>query len=285
MLIKEYRLLLPLTIEEYHLAQLYMVSKSSREETGQAAGEGIEIVKNEPYETNEYGMPPGQYTEKIFHLKSRVPKFIALVIPNAAMELTERSWNAFPKCMTVYEHKWLGEKFHMSVETMHVDDRGNLENANGLSREDLAARQVDYLNIACDDPNVKMVPGEDPTKFLSKKTGRGKLAPKWAEAHDPCMCAYKVVKLHIRVAGQTKVEQWGQYYGMRAPFISYHRKLFCWIDEWFGLTIDDIRAMEAETVDITNKKRLESIAKAEEEAAAKAAGRGSFFARKTPAKV
>lgn len=46
-----------------------MVAKASAEETGKKAGEGIEIVKNEPYEENNEGMPPGQYTEKIFHLK------------------------------------------------------------------------------------------------------------------------------------------------------------------------------------------------------------------------
>ncbi len=43
-----------------------MVAKASQEETGKQAGEGIEIVKNEPYdeksECNKYNMPPGQYT-------------------------------------------------------------------------------------------------------------------------------------------------------------------------------------------------------------------------------
>jgi Phosphatidylinositol transfer protein len=46
--------------------QLYMVSKSSQEETGKEAGEGIEIVKNHPYAVddpvNKYNMGKGQYT-------------------------------------------------------------------------------------------------------------------------------------------------------------------------------------------------------------------------------
>lgn len=49
-----------------YLAQLYMVAKASREETGKQAGEGIEILKNEPFDAkspcNKYKMPPGQYT-------------------------------------------------------------------------------------------------------------------------------------------------------------------------------------------------------------------------------
>ena len=42
------------------------MAKASQEETGQKAGEGVEIVRNEPFdeksEINRYNMPPGQYT-------------------------------------------------------------------------------------------------------------------------------------------------------------------------------------------------------------------------------
>ncbi|OSX69581.1 hypothetical protein BU14_1377s0001 [Porphyra umbilicalis] len=260
MLTKEYRLLLPLTPDEYHLAQLYMVAKSSEEETGQEVGEGIEIVKNEPFE-GKNGQPGGQYTEKIFHLKSRVPRFIAALLPADSMRLVERSWNSFPHCKTHYSNAWLGDKLHLSVETMHSSDRGEQQNAVNLSKADLAARSVDVINIATDLPN-KIVPGEDPTTFVSQKTGRGKLRPGWEKTVDPIMCAYKVVQFRFKVFGvQTKVEQWGQYYGMRLPFLQYHRKLFCWIDEWHGLTIEDIRKMEAETQRITKEKLAASVAK------------------------
>lgn len=30
-------------------------------------------------------------------------------------------------------------------------------------------------------------------------------------------------------------------------FTNFHRQLFCWIDKWVELTMDDIRRMEAET--------------------------------------
>lgn len=43
-----------------------MVAKASQEESGQEVGEGIEIVRNEPFDDksklNKYKMPPGQYT-------------------------------------------------------------------------------------------------------------------------------------------------------------------------------------------------------------------------------
>ena len=48
------------------IAQLYMVAKASQEESGQTAGEGVEIVCNEPFDenspVNKHKMPPGQYT-------------------------------------------------------------------------------------------------------------------------------------------------------------------------------------------------------------------------------
>jgi Phosphatidylinositol transfer protein len=43
-----------------------MVAKSSQEETGKEAGEGVEIVKNIPYSVddpvNRHSMEKGQYT-------------------------------------------------------------------------------------------------------------------------------------------------------------------------------------------------------------------------------
>ncbi|EME29343.1 phosphatidylinositol transfer protein [Galdieria sulphuraria] len=253
MLIKEYRLLMPLRVEEYFIAQLYMVAKASTEETGRKAGEGIEIVKNEPYEENDQGMPPGQYTEKIFHLKSRLPKFVRMFLPEEAMKIYEYSWNAYPRCKTVYRNPWLGDIFSLVVDSLHVQDKGTMDNALGLTEAELSKRKVEFLNIASDE--VKAVKGEDPTKFHSEKTGRGPLAPDWYEHTEPVMCCYKVCKLQFKKWGlQTKVEQWGQYYGLRNTFMKYHRKLFCWIDEWYGLTVEDIRRMEDETQKLTREK-------------------------------
>lgn len=201
-------------------------------------------------------------SEKVMHLKSKLPKFVATLLPDSMTNITEYSWNAFPWIRTEYTNQYFGEKFQLSVETMHADDRGTQENAVNLNEEDLAKRKVDYLNIACDDGSVAMEEGEDPTKFFSKKTGRGNLKRTFIEDHDPIMTCYKVVKLRFKVFGlQTRVEQWGHQYGLRNPFLKYHRKLFCWIDEWYGLSLDDIRAMETETARITKHKIEQSLKK------------------------
>lgn len=67
MLVKEYRICMPLTVDEFQIGQLFTTAEASKNETG--GGDGIEILKNEPFE-NENGK--GQYTYKIYHLTQYV---------------------------------------------------------------------------------------------------------------------------------------------------------------------------------------------------------------------
>ncbi|CAM4678709.1 unnamed protein product [Caretta caretta] len=46
-LIKD-RVILPVSVEEYQVGQLYSVAEASKNETG--GGEGVEVLMNEPYE-------------------------------------------------------------------------------------------------------------------------------------------------------------------------------------------------------------------------------------------
>lgn len=99
------------------------------------------------------------------------------------------------------------------------------------------------------------------------------------------MCAYKLVTVKFRWWGlQTKVEGFIQKVRPDRPsrrivekfpafffikeiqffsfflqqekriFTNFHRQLFCWIDKWVGLTMEDIRRMEEET-----QKELEEV--------------------------
>jgi len=64
---------------------------------------------------------------------------------------------------------------------------------------------------------------------------------------QPCMVAYKLVTVKVdyaMVGG--KVEKWIQGFE-KDIFTVFHRQLFCWTDEWYGLSIEDIRRMEEET--------------------------------------
>lgn len=48
-------------------------------------------------------------------------------------------------------------------------------------------------------------------------------------------------------------------------FTNFHRQLFCWIDKWIELNMEDIRRMEEET-----RKELDEVCKTTEEQKLKA---------------
>lgn len=173
MLIKEYRVVNNCSVEEYQVAQLYMVIEASKAETG--GGEGVEIHKNEPYD-NELGK--GQYTKKTYYLNSKVPGWVRALAPAGSLELHEEAWNGYPYCKTVMTNGWMKDKFQIVVETQHVgNDRGEQDNVLNLSADDLKKREVVKIDVV-NDP----VDGQDeydPSKYKSEKTGRGPLAKDW----------------------------------------------------------------------------------------------------------
>ncbi|KAG5873548.1 hypothetical protein JTB14_024533 [Gonioctena quinquepunctata] len=143
MLIKEYRIPLPLTVEEYRIAQLYMIAKKSREESS-GAGSGVEILTNEPYSDGPGGQ--GQYTRKIYHVGSHLPGWIKGILPKTALMVEEEAWNAYPYTKTRYTCPFV-EKFYLEIETYYYADNGHQENVFQLSGSDLRNRIVDLIDV------------------------------------------------------------------------------------------------------------------------------------------
>ncbi|XP_027211669.1 phosphatidylinositol transfer protein beta isoform isoform X4 [Penaeus vannamei] len=259
MLIKEFRVILPVTVEEYQVAQLYSVAEASKNETG--GGEGIEVLKNEPFDNypllgGKYCK--GQYTYKIYHLKSKVPAFIRLLAPEGSLEVHEEAWNAYPYCRTVISNPgYMKKNFVISIETLHVADMGTTENAHELTGDKLKMREVVTIDISNDPVKpADYKPSEDPTKFKSEKTGRGPLVgPQWWKKCDPVMTCYKLVTCEFKWFGlQTRIEKFIQDVERRL-FTNFHRQVFCWMDRWHGLTMEDIRRLEDKTKEELDQQR------------------------------
>ncbi|KAI7894333.1 uncharacterized protein EV154DRAFT_600203 [Mucor mucedo] len=255
MIINEYRIPMNCTQSEYQVAQLYATAFASKEQTG--GGEGVEIVKNEPYEK---GNEKGQYTYKIFRLASRVPAVVRAVAPAGALDLYEEAWNAYPYCKTVLKNGYMKDSFSIVYETLHVDEsRGEIENALNISKEDLKKRNVIIIDIAHDKiPSGDYKPDEDPKLFKSEKTNRGPLTdPNWQKTVEPVMTCYKLVYIEFKWFGiQGKVEAFLAK-TVHTLFTKFHRQLFCWTDKWYGMTIQDIRDLEAKTKQDLDAKRNE----------------------------
>ncbi|XP_053698054.1 protein retinal degeneration B [Sabethes cyaneus] len=266
MLIKEYRIPLPLTVEEYRIAQLYMIAKKSREES-KGAGSGVEIIVNEPYQDGPGGN--GQYTRKIYHVGSHLPGWIKGLLPKSALTVEEEAWNAYPYTKTRYTCPFV-EKFSLEIETYYFADNGHQENVFQLNGGDLRNRIVDIIDIVKDQlTGADYIQEEDPTLYVSAKTARGPLGESWladyweevrgktqpTSQNMSLMCAYKLCRVEFRYWGmQTKLEKFIHDVALRKTMVRAHRQAWAWQDEWYGLTMDDIREIERQTQLALQKK-------------------------------
>ncbi|OMJ19147.1 Phosphatidylinositol transfer protein 2 [Smittium culicis] len=151
------------------------------------------------------------------------------------------------------------DKFKIITESMHLADRGDTENAVNLPSNELKIRKVEKINIADDSEydSSKYLKEEDPKLFKSQKTGRGPLTdPNWRDICEPFMTCYKAVTVEFIWFGiQGKVEALIHKL-MKQVMIQFHRRLFVETDDWFGMTMQDLRKMEAEAAIELEKKRL-----------------------------
>ncbi|XP_034547430.1 membrane-associated phosphatidylinositol transfer protein 2-like isoform X2 [Notolabrus celidotus] len=251
MLIKEYRIPMPMSVEEYRIAQLYMIQKKSREESC-GEGSGVEILENKPYTDGPGGT--GQYTHKVYHIGMHIPSWFRSILPKAALRVEEESWNAYPYTRTRYTCPFV-EKFSIDIETYYKPDTGNQADVFNLSAADKRQRTIDPIDIVTDPiPPHEYKVEEDTRVYKSMKTQRGPLQDDWIEDYNnnpgktPIMCAYKLCKVEFRYWGmQSKIERFIHDVGLRKVMVRAHRQAWCWQDEWYGLTMEDIRQLELET--------------------------------------
>ena len=246
-IIKEYRIPLPISVEEYQIGQLYAVAEASKHETG--GGDGVEVVENRPDEHPTIGKC--QYTYKIIHLSQKVPGYVRLLAPKNSLEIHEVAWNAYPFCRTMYFNEYMKDSFHIAIDTWHKPGNKDIDNVHGLEEKELTDREIVNIDIQKDVDARDYKPEEDPAKYHSEKTGRGPLGPNWQEdikGQDvPIMTCYKLYRIKFKWWGlQTKVESLICNSVLRL-LTNFHRQLFCWIDKWFGMTIQDIRELEEKT--------------------------------------
>ncbi|XP_056436784.1 cytoplasmic phosphatidylinositol transfer protein 1 [Gadus chalcogrammus] len=248
MLMKEYRICMPLTVEEYQIGQLYMISKHSHEQSER--GEGVEVVQNQPYLDPEHGQ--GQFTEKRVYLNNKLPSWARAVVPKI-FYVTEKAWNYYPYTITEYTCSFL-PKFSIHIETKYEDNKGsNCKIFGGEPREE--ETEVCFVDIAYDEiPERHYKESEDLRYFKSEKTNRGVLKEGWIESQEPIMCSYKLVTVKFEVWGlQTRVEQF-VHKVIRDVLLLGHKQAFAWVDEWIDMTTEEVREYERATQEATNLK-------------------------------
>lgn len=243
-----------------------MCAQRTRETAGN--GEGIEILKNEPYQEGE---EKGQYTHKVMHFKSKVPGFIRWAIPDKYLHLHEKSHNSYPHFHTLYEMPGMGKDFYLLVESQHIPydkQAGCPDNLLNLNDEELALRKVEYLDILDSTPKPEKKEWDmhgfqcaeaHVDQPLETGGGNGKKKPaqykadetkppSWVEGYNgELMICVKVVKFLFHWRGlQTAVEKLALNTVFHDVFLDSHRALMVWAKDWFPMDMEGIRKLEHE---------------------------------------
>ncbi|XP_022088547.1 phosphatidylinositol transfer protein alpha isoform-like isoform X1 [Acanthaster planci] len=249
---KEYRIPLPFSREEYRIAHLWSTAEWSLLNTG--GGDGVEIIVNE--ERAFDNGKTGQYTDKIFHVTSKVPRTIRALSPRGSLEVQEISKNAFTEVETVLSSPlYMKNNFHLTTYT-------RLKEADNCQQDDVfndiyyeasyMHGEVINIDITRDIDPRDYKEDEDPTKCFTSE--RLNLTPDWQTQATP-MCVYKLVVTEFKWWGLSEKVEKMLVKAARRYFMQLHRQMYCWADQWFDFTIEDIREMEEEMEVRLDKKR------------------------------
>ena len=264
MKIYEYRIVIPTTVEKYRIGNLYMMAAKSRQESGQVQGEGVELVQSEPFENEKES---GQFTYKIMHFKSRIPRFVRWALPDKYCHCHERSWNAYPHFHTEYNVPGMKDDMIMIVDTQHIPydpSQPFPDNATGLTEDELKIRKVLWLDLCDSKPKMKKkeVKGfvcpeaEIATPLEGHPKGKCDESepPHWTTKYNGQMtCAVKVVKFKFKWRGlQNVVEKYVMNTLYHDLFLEAHRDLTLWADKWFPMSLDQVREFEKEMMNQCN---------------------------------
>lgn len=243
---------MPMSVDEYEIAQMYMVLKMQQENTTNT--EGVDVLDSRIVEDDVFGK--GHYTSKLYRFQSKVPSWISTFAPADALHLKEEAWNAYPKCKSVIQCLSFS-KLLLTIDTVHVADKGTSENVHGLTKEQLAVRQVEVIDIASSVRDYwSYLVGccdVDLSEFRSTRTSRGPLLPGWRDHCSPVMTAYKLVTVDAPYWGFGKRLEQALLAGERALFLETHQSIFAWIDDWYGMTIEKLRELEDQLYSSSNQ--------------------------------
>eukprot|EP00160_Parvularia_atlantis_P003620 Unigene1302_Nuclearia_a/m.4151 Unigene1302_Nuclearia_a/g.4151 ORF Unigene1302_Nuclearia_a/g.4151 Unigene1302_Nuclearia_a/m.4151 type:complete len:104 (-) Unigene1302_Nuclearia_a:201-512(-) len=80
------------------------------------------------------------------------------------------------------------------------------------------------------------------------KTDRGQLSPGWRQKPmQQVMCCYKLITVEFKLMGvQNRVENF-IHKTSRYQMLKLHRQIFCWLDNYVDLTMEQMREIEEHT--------------------------------------
>ncbi|ANQ08964.1 Phosphatidylinositol transfer protein [Plasmodium coatneyi] len=259
----EFRLTMPLSVEEYNICQKYLLARVTQEDTyntmhGEGRNKRRDVRKIVLFKKGTLDGEHGEavdYTFKRMNVVNKIPKWLQnFVHPNYCL-IDETYWNSTPNLKIVYEAKGF-PKARVQVDSTHHLGYNTEENPFNIPEELLTQRKIILIDIVNDELAAGDYKAEeDPTLFYSEKAKRGKLEENWIENSKVIITCYKLFTIDIPYFGIlcSKLENW-IVTQIKNNLLKYHRKALCWIDEWYNLTEQRIYMFEEEM-----QQRLENF--------------------------
>lgn len=197
MVVLEYRVVMPFTLDEFRRGFRYTCARQSQEVLASSAN-GERVARQEdgrftvvPDPVKMYGRVParstlcneGTYIRNRLYLGSRLPGWVRRLFPDAAFWIREEYWGAFPYSFCRYTSELWPHQLEFTIESLHVaNDLGETDGVFAdMSSKEQKECKTQVLDIGSASKNS--MPGVfqgDPTSFRSTQCGRGPLSgPGW----------------------------------------------------------------------------------------------------------
>ena len=251
---------MPLSLEEYQIAAAW---GALQEYVTSSEGEGVRLLERSTFE-DSWGT--GIYYHALYRFSSLIPNLVKTtaqkLFPNKLLDIEERSWIAYPRTKTKYTNdSFLKNILTFNVDTLVLPDLGTTENAHELPQDQWKKVSVQLMDVAKKnvktDSRFSLYSTEN---FVSEKTARGPLSPNWIKDFDQsasnvnittpkyCVCAYKLISCEFKYFGLQKIVQDALINQNAANILGFHKKIYCCMDKWIDLTMNDIDRMTEQKI-------------------------------------
>ena len=256
MLIREFRIVMPLSVEEFRRGQRYTIVRAERDAVEE--GVGIMLVVSEHCQHDKYG--DGVHQIKRFYLNSYLPSWVQPFIPSQSFYVLEESWNYFPYyCYSVFTCKIISS-LKVEIFSSYRNDKGTSDNVFNLDPVLLKQRDVTIFDVINDSLKDNKGGRYNIERFMCEKAQRGPLMKDWIETQNEVMCSYKLIKSSVPILViQNKAES-AIVEGLREVLFQTHKDSVMWLEDWFDITLGELRELELLLNDQTTQhaKSMES---------------------------
>lgn len=258
MKILEWRIVMPMTVEQYQIAQIYAVAKKTLDDSNDKEG-----IQRTSFESCKYNDKDAIHSTYLYNFANKLPAALRWVIPNNYQTLCEECYDQFPNQQSTFNLKDNNDTLKMTITTRVSEFKNNLENldeddAELYTADELSQRVVRYIDILnwptssedrklsefeCEKANIEKLP-------VSGTNVKDAL-PEWVKEYKgPMVIARKIIKINIdlfAIAGAT--EEFISHEFMPNIYADSHQFMVKTAENWCDMDLKGAREYESKCYD------------------------------------